>query len=191
MNMPAHISTNNQNKNGSFIAEAVFAVETIKSQQLSEKQNRAKQLLDTIFPLDNGSHAEVTSYILNGRHLMAFFKQGKHCGLSESGQFVAYTGHRDCPDSILLRQRDGSHIEVSFVKGSNHGNSQSVEISDIQMETCATFSHGSLDQSLEGMRHWISLLKTDQYGQPKACLDDKDFTAKNGENYLLTCWFIK
>ncbi|GLO60870.1 malate synthase [Vibrio sp. MACH09] len=189
MNMPANISTNSHNQRGSFIAEAVFAVESLKDQQAKEKQVKAKQLLDTLFPLDSDSHSNVTSYILNGRHLMAFFAKGKHCGLAKAGQFVAYTGHRDYPDSILLRGKDGSHIEVSFKQGSNQGNCKAVEISDIQLETCATFNHGSSEQPSETMRHWISLLKSDQNGQPRAKSDDKDFTAKNGENYLLTCWF--
>lgn len=189
MDMSANISTNGHNEHGSFIAEAVFAVESLKEQQAQEKQIKAKQLLDTLFPLDSGSHSDATSYLLNGRHLMVFFKQGKHCGLTKAGQFVAYTGHRDNPDSILLRGKDRSHIEVSFKQGTNQGNSSSVEISDIQLETCATFNHGCSDESLETMRHWISLLKSDQQGQPKANLDDKDFTAKNGDNYLLTCWF--
>ena len=191
MNMPAYISTDNHTENGSFIAEAVFAVETLKSQQAQEKQDKAKQLLDTLFPLSTGSHANVSSYLLDGRHLMMFFDNGQHCGLSKAGQFVAYTGQKAFPDSILLRGKDGSHIEVSFKRGTNQGNYNKVEISDIQFETCATFSHGCVDSSLEAMRHWISLLKTDDKGQPRAYLDDKEFTAKNGEDYLLTCWFKK
>ncbi|MDB1123859.1 aldolase/citrate lyase/malate synthase family protein [Vibrio algarum] len=191
MNMPAYSSTTNDHQNRTFIAEAVFAVETIKSQQTKEKQIKAKLLLDAIFPLDQGAHAEATSYMLNGRHLIIYFKDGRHTGLKTAGTFVAFTGHRTHPDSILLRDKEGCYIEVSFKKGTNEGMQSSVEISDIQLETCATFSRSYGEQSTHGIRHWVSLLKTDDQGQPKASLDDKDFTEKNGDDYVLTCCFIK
>lgn len=191
MNMPAYTSTNTHHENATFIAEAVFAVETIKSQQTQEKQTKAKLLLDAIFPLSQGAHENATSYMLDGRHLIVYFNDGKHTGLQHAGQFVAYTGHKEHPDSILLRDQEGCYVEVSFKRGTNEGTRHPVEISDIQLETCATFGQGTSNSMLQGIRHWVSLIKTDENGQPKASLDDKDFTAKNGDDYLLTCCFSK
>jgi malate synthase len=191
MNMPAYNSINNDHDNRTFIAEAVFAVETIKSQQTQEKQTKAKLLLDAIFPLDQRSHEDATSYLLDGRHLMVYFKDGQHTGLMNAGSFVAFTGHRSHPDTLLLRDKEGCYVEVSFKRGTNEGMQSSVEISDIQLETCATFSHSYGDEPKQGIRHWVSLLKTDSQGQPRASLDDKDFTAKNGDDYRLTCCFKK
>lgn len=64
-----------------FIAEAVFAVEAVSAEQQSEKQVKAKQLLDRMFPLENGSHQDVSSYVIDYRHVLAYFKDGTHSGL--------------------------------------------------------------------------------------------------------------
>ncbi|UGA56252.1 hypothetical protein [Vibrio sp. VB16] len=191
MNIPAYNSIKTDHHDRTFIAEAVFAVETIKSQQTKEKQAKTKLLLDAIFPLDQRAHEDATSYMLDGRHLIIYFTDGQHTGLKNAGSFVAFTGHRSHPDSILLRDKEGCYVEVSFKRGSNEGMTTLVEISDIQLETCATFGHNYDDQGLRGIRHWVSLLKTDDQGQPRASLDDKDFTAKNGDDYVLTCCFKK
>ncbi|MDG3088032.1 hypothetical protein P7F88_18895 [Vibrio hannami] len=188
MNLPAFKNTGNNDNRHSFIAEAVFAVESLKAQQVQEKQRKAVELLNTMFPLDKGSHAQVACYIRDGRHLMAYFTDGTHCGLNKPGQFVAYTGRPEHPYSIVLRDKNGSHVEVIFKKGSNESGRTKVEIADIQLETCATFPT-SVEGSPEGMRHWISLIKLDENGQPKVCLDDKDYTAKCGGDYFLTCCY--
>jgi malate synthase len=39
------------------------------------------------------------------------------------------------------------------------------------------------------MRHWISLIKHDENGRPQVYLDDKDYTAKSGEDYFLNCCY--
>lgn len=185
MNMPANHSTNTHQESNNFIAEAVFAVETIKCQQTQEKQIRTKLLMDAIFPLDQGSHKDATSYMVDGRHLMIYFKNGEHTGLKESGRFVAFTGHRAHPDSVLLRDKEGCYVEILFERGTNEGTQSFVDIADIQLETCAKFNHSAV----RGIRHWVSLIKTDEHGQPKASLDEKEFTAKNGEDYILSPCF--
>ncbi|EUD15578.1 malate synthase domain protein [Vibrio parahaemolyticus EKP-026] len=41
------------------------------------------------------------------------------------------------------------------------------------------------------MRHWISLIKGDKQGKPMACSEDKEYTAKNGDDYVLSyCYSI-
>ena len=84
MNMLTFDKTEIQKQNKPFIAEAVFAVET---SQAMEKQVKAKQLLDRLFPLENGSHKEVTAYVIDYRHVMAYFKDGSHSGLKHPKHF--------------------------------------------------------------------------------------------------------
>lgn len=187
MNMLTMDRTENHNNTTPFIAEAVFAVEAINAQEQSEKQAKAKQLLDRLFPLENGSHADVTSYEIDYRHVQAFFADGSHCGLAKSGQFVAYTGAKCSPDSILFKDKKGSHMEVMFARGKGTGKPKQVQIADIEMETCTMFGDGETNTT--AMRHWISLVQGDEKGKPKACNGDKEFTAKNGDDYNLECCY--
>lgn len=76
-----------------------------------DRSLNAHGLLDQHFPLQTGSHKNVTQYVIYFRHLMAFFADGTHCGLTESKQFVAFVGHKERPESIVLKKGD-THIEL-------------------------------------------------------------------------------
>ena len=54
MNMLNFDKKEMQQQQRPFIAEAVFAVEAVSAEQQSEKQVKAKQLLDRMFPLETG-----------------------------------------------------------------------------------------------------------------------------------------
>ena len=54
MNMQTFENNEIQTNSTSVIASAVFAVEAIKAEQAQEKQMKSKQLLDRLFPLENG-----------------------------------------------------------------------------------------------------------------------------------------
>ncbi|HAS25747.1 hypothetical protein AB4242_00330 [Vibrio splendidus] len=192
MNMLTFDKTEIQKQSKPFIAEAVFAVETISANQQTEKQVKAKQLLDRLFPLENGSHQDVTSYVVDYRHIMAYFKDGQHSGLKHPKQFVAYMGEKNDPDSILFRDGSGSHLEVMFGCHKGTGCIELVEIDDIQLESCTTFGQSPVEatttmreETIAAMRHWISLIQGDAKGKPKACSEDKEFRAKSGEDYCL------
>lgn len=186
MNMQTFDNKDIQTNTAPFIANAVFAVEAINAEQAVEKQLKAKQLLDRLFPLENGSHSDVTAYVIDYRHVMAYFKDGRHSGLQHPKHFVAFTGEKEDPHSIVLRDGNGSHMEVLFGHHKGTGAIEYIDIDDIQMETCTTFPQAD---SSAAMRHWISLVKGDQKGRPCACSEDKEYTAKNGEDYRLDCCF--
>ncbi|OEF06820.1 malate synthase [Vibrio genomosp. F10] len=173
--------TNTNNK--PFIAEAVFAVETISANQQSEKQVKAKQLLDSLFPLENGSHQDVTGYMIDYRHMVAYFKDGSHSGLESNKHFVAYTGEKEDPCSILFKDGTGSHVDVLLGCHKGTGCVELIEIDDIQLETCTTFTQPRSEMA--AMRHWISLVQGDEKGKPRACSEDKEYTSKSGEDYTL------
>ncbi|MEF1256185.1 hypothetical protein [Vibrio sp. M260112] len=183
MNMLTIDKTEIQEQNMPFIAEAVFAVETIDASQAMEKQQNAKQLLDRLFPLENGSHKDVTAYVIDYRHAMAYFKDGSHSGLKHSKHFVAYTGEKEDPASILFRDGTGSHVEVTFGNHKGTGCVELIDIEDIQLETCTMFPTAMTE--IAAMRHWISVVKGDEKGKPSACTEQKEYTAKNGDDYQL------
>lgn len=190
MNMMTFDKTEIQQQQKSFIAEAVFAVETISANQQQEKQLKAKQLLDRLFPLENGSHQDVTSYVIDYHHVLAYFKDGRHSGLKHPKHFVAYNGAKEMPCSILFRDGEGSHMEVMLGCQRGTGCLELVEINDILLETCTMLSvTGDTESDSTGLRHWVSLVKGDERGKPQACSEDKEYTAKSGEDYCLDCSF--
>ncbi|MBG0759944.1 malate synthase [Vibrio cidicii] len=191
MNMLRFDKNDIQQQHRPFIAEAVFAVEAVSSSEQNEKQLKAKQLLDRLFPLENGSHQDVTSYVIDYRHLMAYFEDGTHSGLRSPKHFVAFTGGKEDPCSILLRDETGSHVEVMLGCHKGTGCVELIEIDDIQLETRTTFSPSLTGDTPTAMRHWISLVKGDVNGKPMASSEDKEYTAKNGEDYILSyCYSI-
>ncbi|PMH43199.1 malate synthase [Vibrio sp. 10N.286.49.B3] len=189
MNMLTIDKTEIQQQNNLFIAEAVFAVEAISTNEQSEKQRKAKQLLDQLFPLENGSHQDVTSYVIDYNHLLAYFKGGQHSGLKFPKHFVAYTGQKSQPDAMLLKDATGSHLEVILAAGQGTGHIELMDIEDIQLETCTTFDQNSADLACSAIRHWISLIKSDGRGKPLACSEDREYMSKSGQDYhLMHCY---
>ncbi|MFT6328676.1 MAG: malate synthase [Bermanella sp.] len=69
------------------------------------------KILDQYFALQDGSHEDVKEYVIYFRHIMAFFADGTHCGLAQPKQFVAFAGHKDTPESIVLKENN-VHIEL-------------------------------------------------------------------------------
>lgn len=70
------------------------------------------------------------------------------------------------------------------------GRLELTEIEDIQLETCTTFSSiGDDTTPTAAMRHWVSLIKGDERGRPQACSEDKEYTAKCGDDYFLNYCF--
>lgn len=190
MNMLTLDKTDIRKQHNPFIAEAVFAVETVNAHQCCEKQVKAKQLLDRMFPLANGSHQDVTSYMIDYRHVLAYFKDGTHSGLKHPKHFVAYTGNKEQPSSILFRDASGSHVEMIAGHHKGTGSVELVDIDDIQLETRTTFTQpDETPVPTVAMRHWISLVKGDERGKPQVCSEDKEYVAKSGEDYLLSYSF--
>ena len=170
-------------------AEMIFAVEAVSTRATNQKQQKAKELLDCLFPLDNGSHRDVTSYVVDYHHVMAYFKDGSHSGLKFPKQFVGYNGSKDRPQALLFRDEAGSHIEIDLGCCQGTGCLEFVQVEDIQLETqTILYAQGSAERGTT-MRHWISLVRGDDKGKPAASLGDKEFTAKNGDDYHLSYFF--
>jgi len=70
--------------------------------------HKAKEFLDEVFPLENGSHQDVSSYVVYYRHLLAFFEDGSQSGLKKPSKLVAVNGQRSEPEAVLLKN-NGLH----------------------------------------------------------------------------------
>lgn len=71
MNMSIIKSNQIQPNLNSLIAEEVLAVAQVNVAE-HEKIANAKQFLDRLFPLNSGSHQDVSSYVVYYQHLLAF-----------------------------------------------------------------------------------------------------------------------
>ena len=64
----------------------------------------ADRLLDAYFPLEGASHADVTTYRLDGGALAAQTADGT-LGLADPEQLVGYRGDPGAPKAVLLRRQ--------------------------------------------------------------------------------------
>jgi malate synthase len=157
----------------------------------------AKDFLDETFPLDKGSHHDVTSYLVYYQHLLAMFPDGSTQGLNNPGQFVALSGHKSDPTDIVLKN-NGLHVVIEINRAGSNGQTDLAGIEDIQIEAALTTlmdfeASNEPDDKLEVYRHWLGLMQ----GNLEAHFDkdgntvnrqmnkDKRFTCKEGNDYCL------
>ncbi|MCG9713713.1 malate synthase [Shewanella insulae] len=136
----------------------------------------AKQILDQYFPLSQGSHQDVCSYVIYYKQLLAFFADGSQSGLAQPRQFVALSGHKCEPSSLVLKN-NGFHIEIALDRRGEQGRHDLAGINDVQVEA-ALMTIVDNEQS-PCLRTWTSLVtgQADQH-----C---KEFTSKDGTEYRL------
>ncbi len=63
-------------------------------------------LLDIHFPLNEGSHREVSQYRVYFGSLVAHLKSGRCVGLLNPSEFREFDGDRECPSSITLKNTE-------------------------------------------------------------------------------------
>ena len=200
MNMSTNqiIENTNLNNNAAgfdnFINEEVSILKALNEKRTQELMTYSKSFLDKVFPLENGSHQQVSSYVIYYKHLLAFFPDGSKSGLKNPRQFVALSGHKSEPTSIVLKN-DGFHVEMIFNKNGSRGMKDLAGIDDIQLETTkANFGSeiAANDEETTGKR-WFSMIRSDDEvvydeagNQQCRCVDvTKAFTDKNGEDYQI------
>jgi malate synthase len=179
-----------------FIKEEVAILAALNEQRVNELMAYSKSFLDKVFPLEHGSHKDVSSYVIYYRHLLAFFPDGSKSGLKAPKQFVALSGHKNEPTSIVLKN-DGFHVELIFNKNGPRGIKDIAGIDDIQVETNKiNFGHEGAandENEMQKTRHWFSMIRSDDElvydaagKQYCRCVDlPKAFTDKDGEDYQL------
>lgn len=159
-----------------------------------------RDFLDEIFPLETGSHHNVSSYVVYYQHLLAFFADGGETGLQDPGQFVALNGHKENPESILLKN-NGLHVELVFDRHGEVGKNDLANLQDIQIEAALTTimdcedSVAAVDaeDKLEVYRNWLGLVRGDLtavfdkggVAHTRRMNCDRVYTAGDGEEYRL------
>ena len=177
----------------SFIKEEVTLISSLNDARIQQMMDYSKQFLDKIFPLSKGSHKDVRNYVVYYQHLLAFFEDGSQAGLKSPKQFVALSGHKENPTSVVLKNDEGYHVEIIFNPNGKRGRRDAACVDDIQVETKAMkMGDVTIAANDEPSRtHWFSMVRGDsEITTTKAgqrickCVEKaKSFTGKDGEDY--------
>ena len=124
----------------------------------------SQTFLDESFPLNKGSHSDVTHYSVFSSHLLCFFADGKTTGLANPGQFIGFEGDANDPESVLLRN-NGLHVELELVT-SGQCTERGEVISDINIESAlSTIMDGEdsvaavdCEDKIEVYQNWLGLM---------------------------------
>lgn len=127
----------------------------------------AKNFLDEIFPLDNGSHADVVGYQIDNGKLIA--KTGKEVAtLKNAEKLAGYNGTTDNPTEIILKN-NGLHAIIQIDRNHLIGKDDKAGIKDVILESAVTTiqdledSVAAVDaeEKVEGYRNWLGLMTGD------------------------------
>lgn len=160
----------------------------------------AKDFLDNTFPLAEGSHKNVSSYLVYYQHLLAVLVDGNTTGLKNPGQFKALNGSKNHPTSILLAN-NGLHVEIQIDRCGSNGSGDSAGVQDIIVESATTTimdfedSVAAVDaeDKILAYQNWLGLMEGNleanfnKNGQviQRRMARDKCFTTENGDLYQL------
>lgn len=207
----ARFALNAANARWGSLYDALYGTDVIEKNE-SEKSDEyddargdkviahAKSFLDEYFPLAEGSHKDVKSYIVYYRHLLAFLDDGRQTGLEVPSQFVAICGAKSQPDSILFKH-NRLHVELVIDPNGSIGSKDKASIQDIRLESALTSiidfedSVATVDaqDKINAYRNWLGLMQgtlqatfnKDGVEQTRSLNADLDFTDKDGNDYIL------
>jgi len=126
-----------------------------------------RSLLDDIFPLASGSHADATAYRVDGGALIVESETGE-TSLADAAQFGGHTGEAAAPSGVLLRN-NGMHAEIQIDPTGQVGADDKAGVQDILMESAMTAimdcedSVAAVDDEDKALayRNWLGLMKGD------------------------------
>ncbi|MGQ1460877.1 malate synthase G [Acinetobacter baumannii] len=126
----------------------------------------AKNFLNEIFPLAQGSHADATKYAIEQNKLVVTLKDGTKTGLAHEAQFVGFNGEEANPSEVVLLS-NGLHVIIEIDANSPIGQTDLAGVKDLTLEAAVTTIQDSEDsvaavdaeEKVEGYRNWLGLMK--------------------------------
>ncbi|HFG6934550.1 malate synthase G [Acinetobacter baumannii] len=126
----------------------------------------AKNFLNEIFPLAQGSHADATKYAIKQNKLVVTLKDGTKTGLAHEAQFVGFNGEEANPSEVVLLS-NGLHVIIEIDANSPIGQTDLAGVKDLTLEAAVTTiqdledSVAAVDaeEKVEGYRNWLGLMK--------------------------------
>jgi malate synthase len=154
----------------------------------------ARELLDRVAPLAEGSHAEATGYRVEGGRLVVARPAGT-TGLKDAAQFVGWCGEAAAPADVLL-VHNGLHLEIVVDREHAIGRDDAAGVADVVLESALTAIQDCEDsvaavdaqEKVQVWRNWLGLMKGDltasfQKGgrtETRALEADRTFTGPAG-----------
>ncbi|GAA4673370.1 malate synthase G [Gordonia humi] len=127
----------------------------------------AKAFLDKAVPLEHGSHADATSYVVDGDKIVVTV-DGRATTFADPTAFVGYTGDAAAPTAVALRH-NGLHLEIQIDAASPIGSTDAAGVKDVLVESAVTtimdfedsVAAVDADDKVLGYTNWLGLNKGD------------------------------
>ncbi|ALG84966.1 malate synthase G [Gordonia phthalatica] len=128
----------------------------------------AKAFLDKAVPLEQCSHADVTSYTVADGAVVAAFGDGQTTTFADPTAFAGYTGEASAPTGILLRH-NGLHLDIQIDPTSPIGSTDAAGVKDVVVESAVTtimdfedsVAAVDADDKVLGYHNWLGLNRGD------------------------------
>jgi malate synthase len=159
-----------------------------------------KNWLDETFPLQAGSHKEVTGYLISEGELVMQMQDGSSQKLKDSEQFCGYQGDTQTPTCILL-QNNGLHAEIQIDASHIVGEGDPANVKDVILEAALTTIMDCEDSvaAVDGedktlvYQNWAGLIRGElslemRKGDKvlvRSLNKDRDYISKSGDNLTL------
>ncbi len=160
---------------------------------------KVAQFLDDYFPLTEGSHADVSDYLVKDNELIIRIN-GKKTALADNSQFIGFVTKSAGKQNILLKH-NGLHVELVIDKENKIGASHKAGLADVIIESALTTiqdcedSVAAVDASdkVGVYRNWLGLMnaslsaKFEKGGKiiERTLNKDKIFQGVNGKEIRL------
>jgi malate synthase len=160
----------------------------------------ARDLLDKVAPLADGSHGEAAFYGVTDGVLLVRLKDGREVELAAPDQFAGWKGHDYAPSAVLLKHH-GLHLEIQIDRTHAIGREDAAGVADVLVEAALTAIQDCEDsvaavdaQDKVGVyRNWLGLMRGDLTAtfarggrdETRRLDDDRVYTAPGGGELTL------
>ena len=158
-----------------------------------------RNFLDEAVPLENISWKEISEIKVNNQDLV-FLKDNQENNLKNKDQFIAFTGDKKKPKSILIKNNN-LHIEILIDPEHLIGKSDKASISDVIVESAISTIIDNEDSvaavdaedKVRCYRNWLGLMKGDLVANMeknskkfiRKLNPDRNYTSKDGKKMIL------
>ncbi|MDG3087216.1 malate synthase G [Vibrio hannami] len=177
--MNARFALNAANARWGSLYDALYGTDAISEEDGAERGSGynpvrgnkvitfARELLDSVAPLNGTSHKDITSYSI-ASSLSATLDNGEQVTLVDDSQLVGYQGDASSPSAILLKHNN-LHLEIQIDPTAPIGKQDTAGIKDIAVEAALTTimdcedSVAAVDGEDKALayQNWLGLMKGD------------------------------
>lgn len=208
----ARFALNAANARWGSLYDALYGTDAISEENGAEKSKGynpvrgarviefARELLDQIIPLKQGSHKDSVLYSVDAETLRVQLASGESSELEDSDKFIGYQGDSKAPLAVLIKH-NGLHIEIQIDRSAEIGKSDPAGVNDLLVEAALTTimdcedSVAAVDaeDKVEVYRNWLGLMQGslqesfEKGGKTitRKMHEDRVYCAKNGSELVL------